>query len=616
MIKFNGLTCLKLLVLLIQYTLFQPITQFYMYLPNHLSLFFKPRYCRRVVNRTLLMMLLAGARLLSATAQVIPPAGSLLNYTQIMFEYPALPGAEVYVIQVAEYAADGNFKQPVVEQRDSTTATLIAGLSFGKKYQWRYAGILNGKKDKWNGPFEFSILDNEPVKTNLWQLHVIKNNALQNTGGLIIPDFLRAAFDRNGNCVWFLPQVGASPNTRRSLRDLRCTADGNFSFISEVNGAIGAFVCDINGKLLWQAPNAGGMPCQGTEYYHHDFKLLPNGNYMVLSMKQKCDTTQMQQVLSRGEYGTILEYNKKGEIVWQWSSEKNLADTDVAVAKEEEAKIAKPGKPGLKETEKNRATEGAHLNAFDTDSSGQYVYAGFRNISRVIKIDKKTGQIVRSWGRLMPSGQAKEGNQFFYTQHDVNLLSNGNLAVFNNNNFGLTRRAAGAVIFNQPAGDTSRIVWEYNYPGDSSAQSGYNRGGNVDELTNNAYLVCNGMGGKIFEITTDKQITWDADIEHKNTGGIQPVGGLPLYRAHYTSSLYPCYFTINVTNTATGTLLKINNEGTEPDAYTVAGLLTTATIQPGKSATVTLPTGKQEVTVTSVRNPDLTRSATWVTGKK
>jgi len=67
-------------------------------------------------------------------AQVLPAPGAKLNYTQVMFEYEKISGVQEYVVELSSPSRTGDAGQVVLIQRDTTTATLISGLQFGKKY--------------------------------------------------------------------------------------------------------------------------------------------------------------------------------------------------------------------------------------------------------------------------------------------------------------------------------------------------------------------------------------------------------------------------------------------------------------------------------------------------
>ncbi len=592
-----------------------------------------------------LLFVLAGFITGSATAQTIPAPDAALNYTQIMFEYPALPGANQYLIQITEDTTGSNFSHPFIEQKDSSTATLISGFGFGKKYKWQYTGYTKGIRPDWKGPYRFQILADSFVYNHHYRVRIL-NNELEEPVGLVSADLLRMFMNRHAQPVWHLPNI----DEFTSIRDLRLTAAGTVTYITDRNLFVEAYETDLQGNILWQAPNNGKISGDSTEYYHHNFTRLPNGNYMVLSKKfvwkpvpaafrQYITGTRFETytgndtLYARIEFGTIIEYNPQKQVVWAWNSEDYLNNTDIFAIKDE---------PSTAPVKKNEALNGhvrtkrgkieAHLNAFSVDTDNQFVYAGFRNLSRVIKIDKKTAEVVYSWG-AKTSEEAKDGNNFFNTQHDANILSNGCIAVFNNNEEGVGTNVPSVVVFNQPLpGNTSQIVWQHPCNFDTLTPNKSLRGGNIDQLPNLNFLVSMGNANKIAEITPDHRIVWSAVIEREANPHEQMLVFL-LYRAYYASSLYPCYFTVQ-SNSATlsqsGLLqLKIFNEGTEDDSYTVtvssaSGSFKknhTASVAKAKSAVIeikpdaALPAGEKiELTVTSNTNPALQRKL-WIAYK-
>ncbi|HLP20237.1 MAG TPA: aryl-sulfate sulfotransferase, partial [Chitinophagales bacterium] len=312
-------------------------------------------------------------------------------------------------------------------------------------------------------------------------------------------------------------------------------------------------------------------------------------------------------MIARIQYGTIIEYNAKGEIVWTWNSENYLADSDIFPL------MFQPMNP--------TNNHDPHLNAFSVDNADEFVYAGFRQINRVIKIHKKTGKVVNSWGDKMPSGEAATGNGFFYHQHSSQILSNGSIAVFNNGNVAEKEKPSSVVVFSQ---DTpAKIVWQFDCVYDTFFIKS-SRAGNVDELPNQNFLVSTGtkhMGqgpaSSIFEVTRNKKIVWMAVVNKFQKA---------LYRAHYISSLYPAYFTAQAIGKWQNgkQQIKLFNEGTEPDLYTVElkfegstinERLFAGTVKPGSSLLLNvspriLPpaSSKMEIRVVSKANSNLVRT--------
>ncbi len=596
-----------------------------------------------------LFYLLLTAVLLSANlqAQILPQPGAKLNYTQVMFEYPKVAGANQYIVQVAEDTVGSTFYKPVIEQKDSSTATLISGLQFGKKYKWRYTGIIKNKKSEWNGAYKFeTLLEDSLSGSDLPRLNILVNDTNNQAGGIITVDCYHAAFDREGNQDWYLPRYREQKDNGVSFRNLRITPSGTVIFIQHQGLSI-AKECNLSGDVLWRAPDNGEFSGDSTEHYHHDFKKLYNGNYMALSAKflekkipEKYDSTTKEKEIRNGElnarmeYGGIVEYNPSGKLVWSWGSENYLTDEDLfAIPVAPDTMFPPTGRQGVTQDgkKKNLISIGGHLNGFSADSKNEYVYAGFRNLSRVVKIEKKTGKVVKSWGAKFPSGDAPEGNDFFNQQHDANIFSNGTIGVFNNNGTLADSGYASAVVFEQGDSLNSKIVWKYQCNFDTPNDNKSSRGGNVDELPNGNFLVCTGTNNRIFEITPQKKILWNAITGSNGGEKIRKLKTTPIFQAHYASSLYPCYFTAQtdkevLTKNASSFNLKIFNEGTEDDAYTIAVTstsqsfakqLTTAVIPKAGSTSLEIKPNKQliagekiEVTVRSITNPALERTVT------
>jgi hypothetical protein len=228
--------------------------------------------------------------------KIIPQPGSKLNYTQIMFEHPQIAGAEEYLVEVALNDGNNLFTKPIIHQTDSSTAVMLSNFEFGKKYIWRYTGLHNQNELGWNGPYNFEILNGPAVDEKSFRIRVLQNDSTSEAGGLIVLDMSGNIIDRSGKFVWYLPiatQNEPDPHLTlndtgtgfRSLEnfDMRITPIGTVTFL---NGAR-AEERDLNANLIWKAPYRHdyhfdslntGLPYR----YHHGFKRLSNGNFMVL----------------------------------------------------------------------------------------------------------------------------------------------------------------------------------------------------------------------------------------------------------------------------------------------------------------------------------------------
>lgn len=601
---------------------------------------------------------------LAANAQLVPAPGAVLNYTQVMFEYDKEKTADAYLIQVTEDTVDAStidprktsndsppliplsalqFQKPLIEQTDSTTATMVSGLQFGKKYLWRFTRIENGRQTGWNGPYGFEIKVRNDADVSLQPVAVIDQTD-KHAGGLIVADF-QSIIDRTGKPVWQMPAARLQKIVTMNTRDLTVTPFGTITFLSANNEPV---ECDLQGNILWRAPDNGKVSGDTTEYYHHDFQRLKNGNYMLLGDKfvwkkvpvqyiehfkkmeadrnnrmpgapQVAPPVAMPQttkyiegiMYARIRLGTIIEYNAKGEVVWSWNSDTYLKDEETfpllvngLPVLPQPGNVSQPGRAvNLANTDPD-----AHLNSFSADDKNEFVYAGFRQLSRVIKINRATGKVINSWGDKLSTGEAKDGDGFFKFQHGAKVMKDGRVLVFNNGDAKLNQQPSSAVIFDQPNDNTaSKIIWEYKTVFDSLPEKS-SRGGNADELPSGNILICMGMGPlgtgrnappvmppnpvgtapaalphagspipltRIVEVNRNNEIVWSARLNKS------------AYRAHYVSSLYPNYFTakISAPYTTGHLLLTVYNEGTENDSYNITVKVT----KTGKTETFILP---------------------------
>lgn len=483
-------------------------------------------------------------------SSVFPVPGSSINYTQILFEYPADSKAVTYVVRI--YEMNGKDSVLFREVKDSSNAVIVDGFSFGKSYNWSYRSLnRKGKVLAKSRIYSFNIL---PLPGTV-RINVVKNDSAQNQQGLISFDNAQIIVDRSGNPVWFLPPAPNKEFVRDDLvRDLRITPAGTTTFLTEKN----CYELSFDGRILWKGPKVDSTSPNYIENYHHAFERLPNGNFMVAgnhTVKVNTGDTIVQ-----GRFGVVGEYDRRGKLLWKWDSYTYFSEKDLLYKK------GPNGKPDIS----------THLNAFEYADGGRTIYAGFRDMNRVVKVDWASGKVLASYGSPMPSGDAATGKDFFNKQHDITLLRNGNLAVFNNDSIGVPGVISSVVIFSQVTqpGEQSQIVWEFPCKWDSLTDGKSEKGGSIDELPNGNYLINMGSLHRCIEITPDKRIVWDVVEEYYNTDSAKY---LPFrqYRSHYVSSLYPCWFTAIIrTNNSKAVTVEVVNEGTEADNYSVQYRLT------------------------------------------
>jgi Arylsulfotransferase (ASST) len=162
-----------------------------------------------------------------------------------------------------------------------------------------------------------------------------------------------------------------------------------------------ALEADWSGKVLWERhPN-----------HHHDGRLLRNGNVLLLCATELPD--EVAKKVRGGRPGTedkgkiwadyLVEITKDGRTVWEWRTWEHLD----------------PAKDAITEIQGGRS-EWTHGNAIVELPDGNLLVS-FRDISTIIKIERRTGRMVWKLGAPPLSGQ-----------HAPTPLPNGNILIFDN----------------------------------------------------------------------------------------------------------------------------------------------------------------------------------------
>ena len=233
---------------------------------------------------------------------------------------------------------------------------------------------------------------------------------------------------------------------------------------------------DWNGKVFWEVRNPN---------HHHDGRLLRNGNVLFLCAAELPD--EIARKVRGGRPGTeekgkiwadyLVEMTRDGRTVWEWRSWEHLD----------------PAKDTITEVQGDR-TEWTHGNAIIELPDGDLLVS-FREISTVIRIERRTGRIAWKLGAPPLSGQ-----------HAPTPLPNGSILIFDNGahrldySFPFSR-----VIEVNPL--TNEIVWKYQEEISSNFFSP--RISNAQRLPNGNTLINEGWFGRFFEVTPEGEVVWE-----------------------------------------------------------------------------------------------------------
>jgi len=245
---------------------------------------------------------------------------------------------------------------------------------------------------------------------------------------------------------------------------------------------------DWNGKVLWEVRHP--------DHHHHGI-LLRNGNVLLNCMGRVPDDIARrvkggveEDRFPSGQYAPrskeeagkmysdyLAEVTPAGQTVWEWRTWEHLD----------------PVADGIAEVQAPR-TLWAQGNSVLELPDGD-ILASYRPTSTVIRISRKTGNILWKLGSPTVAGQ-----------HAPTQLENGNILIFDNG----VHRLDDSMPFSRlievnPA--TNEIAWKYQ---DKPAWNFFSpRMGNAQRLPNGNTLACESSFGRFFEVTTDGEIVWE-----------------------------------------------------------------------------------------------------------
>ncbi len=225
----------------------------------------------------------------------------------------------------------------------------------------------------------------------------------------------------------------------------------------------------------------------------HELRVLQDGSYYIFGTRMV--QMDLSNIVSGGDTaaqiidGALQEFDSGGYLIFQWDAldHYSIEDVDRAIDLTQ------------------HVIDFAHFNSLAIDYDGNFLLSA-RNFDEITKVDHNTGNIIWRWGG--------ENNQFtfindtllFSRQHDIRLLSNGNVTLFDNG------------IFNSPP--TSNAV-EYKLDETNKTANLIRRifhdnlftkvGGSFQEMQNDNVLIGWGTNWKpaVTEITPEGSVAFE-----------------------------------------------------------------------------------------------------------
>ena len=305
---------------------------------------------------------------------------------------------------------------------------------------------------------------------------------------------------------------------------------------------------DWSGNLVW------AIDYYSPSYiHHHDFKVLPGGNVLLLVAEKKT----LAQVVAAGFNTNLLDAQiladgymlpdclvevtptppYGGTVVWEWHlwdhmiQDFNAAKTNFGVVADHPELIDVNG-TGIKIPQFWN-----HVNGIDYHAGLDQVMISVRGNSELIVIDHQLttaqaaghtggrygrgGDILYRWGYARQYDRGTEVQRMLYQQHhthwiEAGLPGAGNILIFNNG-IGRGYSSVDEIVpplgaggsYTQSAGAAfgpSTTAWSYVGAPTSNFYSAEISG--AERLPNGNTLVCEGIKGNLFEVSTNGQIVW------------------------------------------------------------------------------------------------------------
>jgi len=368
--------------------------------------------------------------------------------------------------------------------------------------------------------------------------------------------------------------------------------DTVFGFAGGRGGIIEEFDWDNN--LVWRYKIFNDSLCQ-----HHDIKLLPNGNVLVLTWHSITKNKAMNLGRNSANFLStqtdlwgerIIELKPIGkdsaEVVWQWDLFDHIVQDKDTTLPNYGVINMHPELLNINYALNLKTNDWIHANSLDYNEELDQIVISCHNISEIWIIDHSTtiseskthlggkfnkgGDFLYRWGNPEAYNMGTTKDRKLFRQHNAHwipkgLKDSGSIMLFNN---GWNRDTAystveviktpilsnGSYISNLPYGPFKQS-WIYK---DSIPTRFYSQIiSGAQRLPNGNTLICSGVQGRFFEVTPSGKTVW----EYKNPifpSGAQMDGQKPQNNQVFRCEYYPKSFAAfkNRTLNSTGPLEK------------------------------------------------------------
>lgn len=214
--------------------------------------------------------------------------------------------------------------------------------------------------------------------------------------------------------------------------------------------------------------NTVGIPLD-----HHELRVLPNGDYMMISdvIRTGVDLTGYTGYTGSDMIDCVVqEISPTGAMVWQWDANDHFDPVQDSTF---------VGQTGTTDTG-TVVADPYHCNAIDVQSNGDLLVSS-RHMNSVFYISKSTGAVVWKMGG---SSYNKDGAQIiqiqndpetaFYRQHDVRMNADGTVSLFDDHTE-MPGPARGVAYTVDTTTGTATVAWQCAGTVSSTAMGSFRR---------------------------------------------------------------------------------------------------------------------------------------------
>lgn len=537
----------------------------------------------------LLAIYFVGSELLAQKALYVSPLSDKTYYaSSIPFRFPCVPNAVSYRLQWR--IAEGGGKTSDWESRDlSSPGIILHGLPFGVTVEWKYAALDASSAVIRTSPVSQFYIAAVPESLRKYRMRILK---AASGSEIYFLDQPGAAWDREGNLVWFLP----STRENNRIMDMRLNTSGEISLVGVVPPYGRAISINPVNDTVWDAHRvAWGHPLFPYLTFHHHFEWIDDTTaLMVADIKpnQEFGDLNMGTGKVRKFPQVVVNMHRNGKINWIWEADKylTLQDNDcyghinsvVYDSKTRELILSMKDLSRIVVTVPGSFSDAFSLNGVNERTDPKLIA---KSTPRAPVLHAPTAQPgkLQDFGPAPASPSPKREVQRppkpemkgipgpFSGQHSVHLSPGGNLIFFNNNAFNPTTKYSTLLELKKPVkpDDDTEVVWEHVLQFHDTLPKKAMGRGNIQLLPDGSIFTYMGQISRLLESDTAHNIRWMAYLE-QNPGENFGWVNVPGYKAYRASSLYPQWFTAEwLTGRTVGTApsIRLSNLGTEQDVY-------------------------------------------------